>query len=285
MTEAWVDYLTGPWGFAFAFAAGLLSFLSPCVLPLVPAYLAHMTGTVAVDGGETDRRRTVTHAATFVLGFTLVFTIIGASVGLIAALISEDSAYFIRDMIPMLSRIAGVFLIVLGLNLIGVIRIPWLYRTYTLETAASSGTVSVGGGAAAMTMGRGGATGGPAAPPGIGYAKSLGVGAAFAIGWTPCIGPVLGAILTLSASSADVAQGAYLLLVYSLGLGVPFIITGLAVGPTMRFLRRYDWLMPFVEITTGVLIIFVGVLIFLDEATIFNSFFSSLPFLDRLNEI
>lgn len=287
MTEGWVDFLTGPWGFAFAFAAGILSFLSPCVLPLVPAYLAHMTGTAALDGGETDRRTTVSHAASFVLGFTLVFTTIGASVGLIAALMSEDSAYAIRDQIPLLARIAGVFLIVMGLNLIGVIRIPWLYRTYTLESATSGGSVSVGGGgAAAMTMGGGGG-GAPRsfAPAGIGYAKSAGVGAAFAVGWTPCIGPVLGAILTLSASSADVAQGAYLLLVYSLGLGVPFIITGLSVGPIMRFLRRYTWLMPAVEITTGVLIIFVGVLIFLDEATIFNSFFSSLPFLDELNEI
>ena len=266
MTEGWVDFLNGPWGFAFAFAAGVLSFLSPCVLPLVPAYLAHMTGAAALDGGEPDRRRTVSHAASFVLGFTAVFTTVGASVGLIAALISQDSAYAIRDLIPLLSRIAGVFLIVMGLNLIGVIRIPWLYRSYTLESATSGGTVSVGGGAAAMTMGGGGGGSAlqPMAPGGIGYAKSAGVGAAFAVGWTPCIGPVLGTILTLSASSANVTQGAYLLLVYSLGLGVPFILTGLAVGPIMRFLRRYGWLMPVVEITMGVLIIFVGVLIFLD---------------------
>ncbi len=280
MTEGWVDYLNGPWGFAFAFAAGILSFLSPCVLPLVPAYLAHMTGVVATGGERIVRRTTVTHAATFVLGFTLVFTIIGASVGLIGALISEDSSYAIRDQLPLLAKVAGVFLIVMGLNLVGVIRIPWLYRTYTLESATGGGSMNAGGGTLAMDGARG-----SSAPVGLGYGKSLGVGAAFAVGWTPCIGPVLGAILTLSASSADVAQGGYLLLVYSLGLGVPFIIVGMSAGSTMRFLRRYGWLMPVVEITTGVLVIFVGALIFLDEMTIFNQYFSRIPFLEGLNRI
>ena len=279
MTEGWVEYLTGPWGIAFAFAAGLLSFLSPCVLPLVPAYLAHMTGTVASEGHAGDRRETVTHAASFVGGFTAVFTFLGASAGLLGAIFGDDHAYFVRDHQRTLEQIAGVLLIVMGLNLIGVIRIPWLYRTFTLETAPAGGYA--GGGAATMTMGGGGS----AAPPGFGYAKSFGVGAAFAVGWTPCIGPVLGAIITLSATSADVGQGSYLLLAYSLGLGVPFIITGLAVVPITAFLRRMRGVMPIVEIATGVLIIFVGMLIFLDEATIFNGFFSRLPFLDRLNEI
>jgi cytochrome c-type biogenesis protein len=278
MTEGWVDYLTGPWGFAFAFAAGVLSFLSPCVLPLVPAYLAHMTGTAATADTHGGRRETVTHAAIFVLGFTLVFTFIGASVGLIGALFSEDSSFAVRDRLPLLEKIAGVVLITMGLNLVGVIRLPWLYRTYSLEslsaprvataTAGATANAGVGGGTASISM---------AASPGIdgigGYLKSAGVGAAFAVGWTPCIGPVLGAILTLSASTSDVARGGYLLLVYSLGLGVPFIITGLAVLPVMRFLRKYAWLLPWVEITMGVLVIAVGALIFLDELTIFNEYF------------
>jgi cytochrome c-type biogenesis protein len=126
--------------------------------------------------------------------------------------------------------------------------------------------------------------GGPRAG-GLNYGKSFGVGAAFAVGWTPCLGPVLGAIFTLSASSADVAQGFWLLLVYSLGLGLPFIVTGLAVVPVTSFLRKIRPAMPLVEIASGVLVIFVGALIFLDEATIFNSFFSGLPFLGELNEI
>jgi cytochrome c-type biogenesis protein len=281
MTEGWVDYLTGPWGFAFAFAAGLLSFLSPCVLPLVPAYLAHLTGTTAtLEPGPSQRRTTVIHAMTFVLGFTAAFSLLGASAGLLGAIFGSDHAYFIRDHQRTLERIAGVVLIVLGLNLIGVVRIPFLYRTYSFELATSSapaGGGSTGGGSATMTMGGGW--------QGIDYAKSFGVGSAFAIGWTPCLGPVLGAILTLSATTGDVAQGFYLLLVYSLGLGVPFIITAFAVIPVTRFFRNIRGALPVIEVVTGVMIIFVGALIFLDEATIFNGFFSRIPFLDELNEI
>ncbi len=281
MTEGWVDYLTGPYGFAFAFAAGILSFLSPCVLPLVPAYLAHLTGTTAtLDPGRSDRRETVTHAASFVLGFTLVFTFIGASVGLLGAIVSADSSYAVRDHLSLLAKIGGVFLIVMGLNLIGIIKIPFLYRTYTLETATATVPAGVSGGtSAAMAMTRGG----PWA--GLGYAKSVGVGAAFAVGWTPCIGPVLGAILTLSATTASVAKGTYLLLVYSLGLGVPFIIVAFAVPPATRFLRRIRGIMPVVEITTGVLVVFVGMLLFFNELAIFNTYFSDIPFLDRFNTI
>jgi len=279
VTEAWVEYLTGPYGFAFAFAAGILSFLSPCVLPLVPAYLAHLTGTTAtLDPSRSERRETVTHAASFVLGFTLVFTFIGASVGLLGAVVSADSSYAVRDQIPLLTRIGGVFLIIMGLNLVGIIKIPFLYRTYTLETATASIPSGVSSSGVA-TMGRGSPW------SNLGYLKSVGVGAAFAVGWTPCIGPVLGAILTLSATSASVAKGTYLLLVYSLGLGVPFIITGLAVVPVTRFLKSVRGLMPIVEITTGVLVIFVGVLLFFNELTIFNSYVSDIPFLDRFNTI
>ncbi|MDE3094933.1 MAG: cytochrome c biogenesis protein CcdA [Chloroflexota bacterium] len=296
MTQGWVDYLNGPWGFAFAFAAGLLSFLSPCVLPLVPAYLAHLTGTAASAQGpqRVSRRRMVTHAATFVAGFTAVFVTLGASAGLIGALFSGDNAYFIRDHQRLLGEIGGVFLIVMGLNLIGVIRIPLLYRTYTLETAtarvpaAAAASGGSGGGTAALTMAGGPAGRGMVLPAwlgGLDYAKSFGVGSAFAIGWTPCIGPVLGAILTWSAQSASVARGTYLLLVYSLGLGVPFIITGLAVVPITSSLRRIRGLMPAVEIATGVLVIFAGILLFTGNLAMFNTYFSRLPFLDRLNNI
>lgn len=283
MTEGWVDYLTGPYGFAFAFAAGILSFLSPCVLPLVPAYLAHLTGTAAtLQPGRDARRTTVTHAVTFVLGFTAVFTLLGASTGLIGALASDDNSYFIKDHHVLLARIGGVFLIVMGLNLIGVIKIPLLYRTYSLDAMASPVAVAAGGGSSATVTMSGGSGVGPSWLRNLTYAKSFGVGAAFAIGWTPCIGPVLGAILTLSAASSSVAKGTYLLLVYSLGLGVPFIITGMAVVPITRFLRRIRGIMPLIEISTGALVIFVGALIFLNETTIFNSYFG---FFDRFNTI
>jgi cytochrome c-type biogenesis protein len=280
MTDGWVEYLTGPWGIVFAFAAGLLSFLSPCVLPLVPAYLAHMTGTAAVgaEDGVIDRRETLTHAFVFVMGFTLVFTFVGASVGLLGTIVSGDSAYWVRDRLPLLEKIAGVVLIVMGLNLIGLIRIPWLYRTYSMQTLATPqpqprpqtmamAAGSAGGGTATVALGDG------VPQSGLRYANSGAIGAAFAVGWTPCIGPVLGAILTLSATTGDVARGAYLLLVYSLGLGVPFMITALAVVPVTRFLRGHRTWLSMVEIVMGTMVVFVGILIFLDELTIFNEYF------------
>lgn len=289
MTEGWVDYLNGPWGFAFAFAAGILSFLSPCVLPLVPAYLAHLTGTTALfDDDRAERRRTVVHAISFVLGFTAVFTLIGASVGLLGALFGEEHGFIIRDHQRLLAEIGGVFLIVLGLNLLGVIRVPWLFRTYTLETATAGmpgGASSVRLPAGAVAHGRPGPAGSATVRTGLSYARSFGVGSAFAIGWTPCIGPVLGAIIGLAASTTDVARGAYLLFVYSLGLGVPFVITGLAVGPISAYLRRMRGLMPLVEIACAAIVIFVGILLFTDNMTIFNRYFSDIPFLDRFNTI
>jgi cytochrome c-type biogenesis protein len=287
MTEGWVDYLTGPWGFSLAFAAGLLSFLSPCVLPLVPAYLAHLTGTTAaLERGASDRRETLSHAVSFVLGFTAAFSLLGASAGLLGAAFGSEHSNFVRDHQRTLEQIAGVVLIVLGLNLIGLIRIPWLYRTYSLEFAPAA--VAAGAGAGGGSIALGGAGPSPAQGVlvgGLNYGRSFGVGASFAIGWTPCLGPVLGAILGLSASSSDVGRGFYLLLLYSLGLGVPFIITAMAVVPVTAFLRRMRGVLPLVEIAAGVIVIFVGALIFLDDATIFNGAFSRIPYLDRLNEI
>lgn len=283
MTAAWVDYLTGPWGFAFAFAAGVLSFLSPCVLPLVPAYMAHLTGAaVTLDPTRSERRETVTHAIAFVLGFGAVFTTLGASVGLLGATLGADNSYFLRDNQRLLSQIGGVFLIVMGLNLIGIIRIPFLYRTYTLDSATTH--VPVGATAGGGTMAIGG-RGGGAPIPGLVYGKSLGVGAAFAIGWTPCIGPVLGAITTLAATSGDAARGTYLLMFYSLGLGVPFVLTAFAVTPITRFLKSIRGMMPLIEITMGVLVIFVGILLFFNEMALFNSYFSDIPGLDQFNNI
>jgi cytochrome c-type biogenesis protein len=265
LTEGWVDALTGPWGFALAFAAGLLSFLSPCVLPLVPAYLAHLTGTTGHIEGAAHRRKTVTHALSFVLGFTAVFTFIGASVGLFG--------FFVRDHLRTFEQVAGLFLIVMGLNLIGVIRVPWLYRTYALQGSAGGSAAWVPAQAAATSLGgvvnpveRGALTG-------TEYVKSFGVGAAFSVGWTPCVGPVLGAILTLAATSSGVAQGAYLLFVYSLGLGVPFVITAIAFVPVTAFLRRIRGALPLFEALTGAIVIFVGILIFTDSLTLFNRYF------------
>jgi cytochrome c-type biogenesis protein len=269
LTEGWVDYLTGPFGIVFAFMAGVLSFLSPCVLPLVPAYIAHLTGVTSAADAPAGRRETMSHALAFVLGFGVVFTVIGASVGLAGGLIA--------DRMPALEKIAGVFLIVLGLNLMGVIKIPWLYRTYALGVDSS-----VGGGTLALAGA--GAGGGTTTAPvyavrstTLSYARSFGFGSSFAIAWTPCIGPVLGAILALAGASSTVHEGAYLLLAYSAGLAVPFLVAGFAVGSVTGGLRRYGRFLPFLEVGAGAIVTLVGMLIFLNEFTSLNQYFNFIP--------
>jgi cytochrome c-type biogenesis protein len=273
LTEGWVDYLTGPFGIAFAFMAGIISFLSPCVLPLVPAYIAHLTGISSSPEAVATRKETLSHATAFVLGFGVVFTVIGASVGLVGSLIAGQ--------LPTLEKIAGVFLIILGLNLMGVIRIPWLYRTYQVGPGTSGG----GGGrslAYAGAVAGGGGAGRTTATIGVqstalSYGRSFGFGSAFAVAWTPCIGPVLGAILTLAAASTTVYQGAYLLLAYSAGLAVPFLIAGFALGSVTAGIKRFGRFLPVLEITTGALIVLVGVLVFLNEFTTLNQYFELIP--------
>jgi len=266
ITEGWADHLAGPFGIVFAFAAGVISFLSPCVLPLVPAYIAHLTGVASTPEATPSRRETLSHAFAFVLGFGVVFTVIGASVGLVGGLV--------RDELPTLEKVAGVFLIVLGLNLMGVIKVPWLYRTYQL---------SLGGAQPALAYAGAGAGGGTTTTTllvqstALSYARSLGFGSAFAVAWTPCIGPVLGAILTLAAASSTVHQGAYLLLAYSAGLALPFLAAGYALGSVTAGLRRFGRFLPALELATGAVVLLVGVLVFLNEFTSLNQYFDFIP--------
>ena len=275
ITEGWVDYLTGPFGIAFAFAAGVISFLSPCVLPLVPAYIAHLTGVSSDPSVTAGRRETMSHAFAFVLGFGAVFTIIGASVGLVGGVISDN--------LPALKKIAGVFLIILGLNLMGVIRIPWLYRTYQLGATNEPSqpvyaAVGPSGGAAAVATTPLVA----ASSTALSYARSVGFGSTFAVAWTPCIGPVLGTIIALAASSSTVHQGTYLLLAYSAGLGLPFLVAGYALGSVTAGLRRFRNLLPVLEVGAGAVVVAVGILIFLNEFTSLNQYFDLIPELNSV---
>jgi cytochrome c-type biogenesis protein len=286
LTEGWVDYLTGPFGIAFAFAAGVISFLSPCVLPLVPAYIAHLTGVGSDPEATATRRETMSHAAAFVSGFGIVFTVIGASAGLVGGLVV--------DQMPTLEKIAGVFLIVLGLNLMGVIRIPWLYRTFTVGSGTAGGGTAGGGtsgGGATLAYAGASAGGGTATITAaavtarstlLSYSRSFGFGASFAIAWTPCIGPVLGAIILLASQSGTVHQGAYLLLAYSAGLAVPFLIAGFAIGSVTAGLRRYGRFLPVLEVTGGAIVVLVGMLIFLNEFTSLNQYFNLIPELNTV---
>jgi cytochrome c-type biogenesis protein len=210
-----------------AFGAGLLSFLSPCVLPLVPVYLATVCGPEILEPGAQRKRLPVFfHSLSFVIGFSLVFIILGASVGLLGFSLGINTA---------LARyIAGGLLIAFGLFLLAALKIPWL--NYEKRLAPSTGATT-------------------------GYLRSLLIGAVFSLAWTPCIGPVLGGILTLAWSSETAWQGAYLLAVYSLGLGIPFLIIGAAFDSIRPLLQRIHRYSTWSYIISGLLLIAVGILI------------------------
>jgi cytochrome c-type biogenesis protein len=210
-----------------AFGAGVLSFASPCVLPLVPAYVGHLAGR-ALDKDGASRTRTLSHAAAFVLGFTVVFVALGASVGLIG--------YLFQDVVKSLPfRLgAGALLAVMGLHMAGLLRIPALYRDTRLQARPS---------------------------PRLGLLASFAIGVIFAAGWTPCIGPILGAILTLGLTQATVPQATLLLAAYSLGLGVPFLVTGYALEGATYAIRRLNRHARAVEIAGGALLVAMGLVV------------------------
>jgi cytochrome c-type biogenesis protein len=210
-----------------ALVAGMLSFLSPCVLPLVPPYLVYLAGTsierlADAETGPRVRRETIVAAALFVLGFSTVFVALGASASAIGAVVRAYSGE--------LAIVAGIVIIVMGLHFLGLTPISWLMREKRFDVA--------------KPVGRWGA-----------YLMGL----AFALGWTPCIGPILAAILAVAASEATVAKGAGMLAIYSLGLGVPFLVAALAVGPFAAFLARFRAHLGLVEKAMGGLLVLTGI--------------------------
>ncbi len=209
-----------------ALTAGLLSFFSPCVLPLVPAYLANLAGVTAIDPNSRSSYLPVLfHSLAFVAGFSIIFIGLGASVGLIGTTITAHSI--------LLRNIAGAVIIAFGIFLIAAYKLPWLNYEKRLKTTSNSNP---------------------------GYLRSIGIGAAFALGWTPCIGPILGAILMIAMKSQTAAQGALLLSVYSLGMGIPFIIIGLAWGAIMPLWKSINRYLGIISIVSGALLIVVGIL-------------------------
>lgn len=212
---------------AAALVAGMLSFLSPCVLPLVPPYIVYLTGVSLERLADAEveprvRRETIVAAILFVLGFSTVFVALGASASAIGGLLRVYSG-------P-LAVLAGIGIIVMGLHFLGLTPIAWLMREKRLEVAK---------------------------PVGLWGAYLMGL--AFALGWTPCIGPILAAILAVAASQATVLKGAGMLAVYSLGLGVPFLIAALAVEPFAAFLARFRAHLGLVEKTMGGLLVLTGI--------------------------
>jgi len=213
-----------------AFAAGLLSFLSPCVLPLVPSYIGFLTGMSLPE--MSDRRRAALgHAVLFVLGFSLVFVLLGAS----ATALGRALNYYQQ----WLQRIGGVLIIAFGLVCLGVVRARFLTEERRLHVEHKP----------------------------VGYLGSALVGMAFGAGWTPCIGPVLGAILGLAATTQDLSRGMLLLAAYSAGLAVPFLIAAAALDSFLRWFQGFRRYLPWVMRVSGAMLIFVGVLMVTGEFT------------------
>ena len=230
-----------------AFGAGLLSFISPCVLPLIPGYLSYisglslddMRGTPMVSGGGTVavarvgmRRQVVLSSLAFIVGFSLVFVSLGAAASAIGQFLASQQALF--------NRIAGAIIIVFGLHTMGVLRIEWLYQERRLQTSRK-----------------------PAGFIGAGL-----VGIAFAFGWTPCIGPILAGILAVAGAQETVGQGVRLLGVYSLGLGVPFLVTALMIDRFFAAKTRISRYYHTIELVSGALLVIVGLLIFTNRFTV-----------------
>jgi len=217
-------------GLALAFSAGLLSFLSPCVLPLIPSYLTFVTG-VGLDDLGTVRRSAIVHALLFVLGFTLIFVALGASATVLGRLLV---AYRIW-----ITRAGGALVVLFGLYLLGAIRVAAFDRDRRVHLANKP----------------------------VGYLGTVLVGVAFGAGWTPCLGPILGAILTYTAATADLSRGLPLLLAYSIGLALPFLLAAVAVE---RFLETVTRLRPYlarISHISGAVLIVVGVLMMFDYFT------------------
>ena len=226
-----------------AFVAGLVSFLSPCVLPLVPIYLAQLVGQSVYQSAtgqevHSARLNTFMHSLMFVAGFTLTFVALGAT--------ASTLGNFLKVHQFVLRQIGGILLVIIGLHLTGILKLPFLYWQKRFEFH-------------------------PSRPN---YPASLLVGIIFAIGWTPCIGLILSAILGMAANAATLAQGVTLLLFYSLGLGVPFLLIGLGLN---QFSALLKWLKPHlgkIEIATGLVMVLVGVVIFFNLFTFLNTYFN-----------
>jgi cytochrome c-type biogenesis protein len=239
-------------GIPIAFLAGIVSFASPCCLPLVPGYVSYMVATNP-GAAPAPRRTALLHSLAFVAGFSVVFIALWASVGLIG--------YLFRDYIGLLRELGGAVLVFMGLHVSGVISISALYREARLPVGPNSAGRAAGG------------EGGEEAS----YGRSALLGVVFSAGWTPCIGPILGGIIGLASVSASVAEGTLLLVVYAIGLGVPFVLVALgatAVSDRLGWLRRHN---TAVSVATGAMLVAIG---FLMITNTFAQLSGSLPLVE-----
>jgi len=232
-----------------AFAAGVLSFVSPCVLPLIPGYISFISGVTVdqIKGGTADaaggpvkagRWRVLTTSIAFVIGFSLVFVSLGASASAIGRLLLQQ--------LSLLGKIAGAVIIVFGLHTMGVLRLGWLYSEKRVHTTRRPASVL----------------------------GAVLVGIAFAFGWTPCIGPILAAILAVAATKETVGEGVQLLGAYSLGLGIPFLATALAIDRFFAAFARIRRHYRAIEMAAGLLLVVIGVLMVTDKFTVIAQYLS-----------
>ena len=221
--------MTSHVGAGIAFLAGFVSFVSPCVLPLVPAYLSFLTGSTLEELQSSmaapARARVIAHAVAFIIGFTIVFVALGASASAIGGVLKTNR--------HIIAQVGGVIIIILGLQMVGVFRLKFLAMDKRLHLQ----------------------------PGNRSFFMSGIVGVAFAAGWSPCIGPILAAILAIASQAGGAAQGAWLLFIYSMGLAVPFIALALAFGAVLPALNRMKRFLPALEIAAGVFMILVGIVL------------------------
>jgi cytochrome c-type biogenesis protein len=213
-------------GLSIAFLGGLASFLSPCVFALVPAYIGYLSGR-SVGASESNRYYTLSHGVAFVLGFSTIFILLGLGASAIGNLLF--------DLRPILTKIGGVVVILFGLHMTGVIRIPYLQYDVRRQSAPDKR---------------------------YGYLSSFLLGVFFSAGWSPCVGPILGTILTLSLSTGSLSQGFWLLVAYSSGLAIPFLIAAVEIGLVSSFIKKYGNVVRYVEIAMGIVMIVIGFLLF-----------------------
>ncbi|MEO8539407.1 MAG: cytochrome c biogenesis CcdA family protein [bacterium] len=290
--------LNGPAGPFLAFSAGVLSFVSPCVLPMVPIFIAQISGSSIQNGNFTaDRRVTFTHAVAFVTGLSIVFISLGTLAGLLGSYFLVDNKRELGDFAGAILVFMGVLvvpprgrsdplksgLLLLGLTavffflaqvgglkddrlrlvlLAAVMVAVWLRFAGYLQLQLFARTFEVRVGSNRQ----------------VGYVRSGFVGGAFALGWTPCVGPILGSILTLAADSGDALRGTFLLIWYALGLSIPFLIAGLAISDVNRFMKKIQPYTPVIEVLSGVMLIGVGVLLISGRVTGLNDYFSFADF-------
>jgi cytochrome c-type biogenesis protein len=257
-----------------ALAAGVISFLSPCVLPLVPAYLGQLTAIAvagSADGARPSRWLAMRHALAFVAGFGSIFTLLGIT--------ATFAAGPLVDYLPALRTIGGVVLIVLGLDLAGLLHVPNLQRTWRPLDAGAAGSLATATGTTAFASGAGGRglgdrLGGRVVSSRGGWLASFGLGAIFAIGWTPCIGIILGGILTMAATSGTVAQGTVLLVAYTIGLGLPFLLIAALYDRAPRLMAPLIRHGRTVSLIGGLLVVFIGLAMVFDWLALFPRYFN-----------